>query len=65
MTGQNMPRQVQPWEDFLASAADPFEQYGKPPPMPRGENQRPQFTKGVMESIRDLFSKDVTEQELQ
>ena len=65
MTGQNMPRQVQPWEDFLASAADPFEQYAKPPPMPRGENQRPQFTKGVMESIRDLFSKDVTEQELQ
>jgi HEAT repeat protein len=65
MTGQNMPRQVQPWEDFLASAADPFEQYGKPPPLPRGENQRPQFTKGVMESIRDLFSTDVTEQELQ
>jgi hypothetical protein len=65
MTGQNMPREAQPWEDFFASAEKPFDQYGRPPAMPKGENQRPQFTKGPMEFIRDLFAKDVREAELQ
>jgi len=64
MTGQNMPRQAQPWDDFLASAENPFEQYGRPPPMPKGANQRPQFTKGPAEFIRDLFARDVREEEL-
>jgi len=64
MTGQNMPRKADAWNDFLASSQDPFEQYAKPPPMPKGENQRPQFTRGPAEFIRDLFTQDVNEAEL-
>jgi HEAT repeat protein len=65
MTGQNLPRQVQPWDDFLASTQEPFAVYGNPPPMPKGENQRPHFTKGPKDFIRGLFAKDVREAELE
>jgi HEAT repeat protein len=65
MTGQNMPRKAQPWEDFLRLADDPFLAYGKPPPMPKGENQRPTFTKGPLDAIQGLFAKDPREAELQ
>jgi len=65
MTGQNLPRQAQPWDDFLASTEEPFAAYGQPPPMPKGENQRPHFTKGPMDFIKGLFAKDVREAELQ
>jgi hypothetical protein len=64
MTGQNMPRKAQAWGDFLASSENPFELFGKPPPMPKGENQRPQFTRGPAEFIRDLFKADAQEEEL-
>jgi HEAT repeat protein len=64
MTGQNMPRKADVWTDFLAGAENPFEQYGKPPPMPKGENQRPSFIRGPAELIRDLFTPDVNEAEL-
>ena len=65
MTGQNLPRQVQPWNDFLASTREPFAAYGHPPPIPRGENQRPRWTKGPMDFIKGLFAKDVREAELE
>ena len=65
MTGQNLPRQGRPWDDFLASTQEPFAAYGQPPPMPKGENQRPHFTKGPMDFIKGLFAKDVREAELQ
>ena len=64
MTGQDLPRQTTPWAEFLASGDDPFTGYGKPPPLPRGENQRPQFTRGPRELIRDMFKPDVREGEL-
>ena len=64
MTGQNMPRKADAWNDFLAGSEDPLDQYGKPPPMPKGENQRPQFIRGPAEFIRDLFAPDVNEAEL-
>jgi len=64
MTGQNMPRKGEAWQDFFTNAGDPFASYGKPPPMPKGENQRPQFTRGPGEFIRDLFAADVNEAEL-
>lgn len=65
MTGQNLPRQAQAWDDFLASTEEPFAIYGQPPPMPKGVNQRPHFTKGPKDFIRGLFAKDVRESELQ
>jgi hypothetical protein len=64
MTGQNLPRQRQAWADFLVSADDPFVLYGKPPPPPRGANQRPTFTKGPGQFIKNLFEKDVHEAEM-
>ncbi|MCX5654748.1 MAG: HEAT repeat domain-containing protein [Planctomycetota bacterium] len=64
MTGQNMPRKGEAWQDFFVNAGDPFALYGKPPAMPKGENQRPQFTRGPGEFIRDLFAADVNEAEL-
>lgn len=64
MTGQNMPRKAEAWGDFLANSENPFELYGKPPAMPKGANQRPQFTKGPAEFIRDLFKTDPQEAEL-
>jgi hypothetical protein len=65
MTGQDLPRQVRPWGDFLASATDPFQSYGKPPPVPAGQNQRPRFTKGPLDFIKGLFAKDVNQAELE
>ena len=65
MTGQNIPRMAQPWEDFFVASEHPFEAYGKPPPMPEGQNQRPKFRKGPLEFIQGLFAKDVREQELE
>ncbi|MBM4018497.1 MAG: HEAT repeat domain-containing protein [Planctomycetes bacterium] len=65
MTGQDLPRQARPWEELLAQADNPFLGYGRPPPMPKGENQRPQFTKGPAEFIRGLFARDVREAELE
>jgi HEAT repeat protein len=64
MTGQNLPREVQAWAEFMVSADDPFTLYGKPPPMPRGVNQRPTFTKGPAQFIRNLFAKDVLDAEM-
>jgi len=64
MTGQNMPRKADAWQGFLAATEDPFALYGKMPPMPKGENQRPQFTRGPAEFIRDLFKQDPQEAEL-
>ena len=64
MTGQDLPRLAQPWNEFLASADDPFALYGKPLPPPRGTNQRPTFTRGPRELIRDMLKPDVREGEL-
>ena len=64
MTGQSMPRKAEAWQGFLAAAEDPFALYGKAPPMPKGENQRPQFTRGPAEFLRDLFKQDPQEAEL-
>ena len=64
MTGQDLPRQAQPWTEFLASADDPFTRYGKPPPLPKAASQRPQFTRGPRELIRDMLKPDVREAEL-
>jgi HEAT repeat protein len=65
MTGHDLPREAKPWEEFLADAADPFASYGKPPPMPKGQNQRGTFTKGPVDFIRGLFAKDPNEAELE
>lgn len=65
MTGQGLPRQVEPWKEFLATVDDPFVLYGKPPLMTKGMNQRPQFTKGPAQFIRDLFKKDPRQAELE
>jgi HEAT repeat protein len=64
MTGQNMPRKAEAWSDFLTNAENPFDMYGRMPPMPKGENQRPQFIRGPAEFVRDLFSTSVHEAEL-
>ncbi|MCX5685245.1 MAG: HEAT repeat domain-containing protein, partial [Planctomycetota bacterium] len=64
MTGQNMPRKADAWGDFLTNSENPFELYAKPPAMPKGTNQRPQFTRGPAELIRDLFKPDPQEAEL-
>jgi hypothetical protein len=64
MTGQALPREALPWGEFMTSADDPFMYYGKPPPLPRGPNQRPHFTKGPREFIWNLFKKDVRDAEL-
>lgn len=65
MTGQDLPRQRQPWADFLVSTAEPFALYGKPPPLPKGVSQRPQFKKGARDFFKDMFRKDVREAELE
>jgi len=65
MTGQDLPRASEPWTQFLASAEDPFADYGHPPKMPKGENQRPHFTRGVTDFVRSLFEKDPLEEELE
>jgi len=65
MTGQDLPRESAPWNAFLASAEDPFADYGHPPSMPKGESQRPHFTRGIGEFVKGLFEKDPMEAELE
>ncbi|MBL7139775.1 MAG: HEAT repeat domain-containing protein [Planctomycetes bacterium] len=65
MTGQNLPREAAPWTDFLASAADPFADYGHAPRLPRGVSQRPRFTSGIGDFFHGLFAKDPLEAELE
>jgi len=65
MTGQNLPRDDQAWGEYLQSADNPFVGYARPPAMPKGQNQRPQFTRGPLDFIKGLFAKDVQEAELQ
>ena len=65
MTGQDLPRSPAPWEAYLASADDPFVLHGRPPSLPKGENQRPAITKGVRHFVGSLFEKDVREGELE
>lgn len=65
MTGQDLPRQIAAWDAYLASAEDPFARHGRPPPLPKGESQRPTFTKGIGDFFKDLFEKDVHESELE
>jgi len=65
MTGQDLPRESQPWTEFLASGEDPSAAYGKAPTMPKGQNQRPHFTRGIGSFLKGLFAKDVREAELE
>jgi len=65
MTGQDLPRDAQAWTEFLASAEQPFARFGKAPSLPKGENRRPHLTKGVGQFVRDLFTKDPLEAELE
>ena len=65
MTGQDLPRDGQAWTAYLASAEQPFARYGKAPPLPKGESQRPHLTKGLGEFFRGLFKKDPLEAELE
>ena len=65
MTGQNLPRDAAPWEEFLASADAPFARHGRPPGLPKGESQRPAITKGVRHFVGSLFEQDVREGELE
>jgi len=64
MTGQDLPREPAAWDAFLASAEDPFARHGRPPPLPKGQSQRPAITKGVGDFFKGLFEKDVRESEL-
>jgi hypothetical protein len=64
MTGQNLPREPAAWDAFLASAEDPFARHGRPPPLPKGQSQRPTITKGFGDFFKGLFEKDVRESEL-
>jgi len=65
MTGQDLPRQREPWTAFLASAEDPFARYGRAPKLPGGESQRPHFRQGVTDFVQSLFEKDPLEAELE
>ena len=65
MTGQDLPRETKAWTEYLASAENPFERYGKPPAMPKGASQRSQFTKGIGDFFGGLFEKDPLEAELE
>ena len=65
LTGQDLPREPAAWDAFLASAEDPFARHGRPPPLPKGESQRPTITKGFGDFFRGLFEKDVRESELE
>lgn len=64
MTGQDLPRKTDPWTEFLASADDPFADYGRGPDLPCPESQRPHFTQGVTDFMRGLFEKDPLQEEL-
>jgi len=65
MTGQNLPREAAAWKQFLAGAENPFAAYGRPPPMPQGENQRPVLKRGLSDFFSGLFAKDVRQAELE
>jgi hypothetical protein len=65
MTGQNLPREAAPWKDYLAAAENPFVAYGKAPPIPPGDNQRPVLTKGLGDFLNGLFQKDIRQAELE
>ena len=65
MTGQDLPREPAAWDAYLASAEDPFARHSRPPPLPKGESQRPRITKGVGDFFKGLFEKDVRESELE
>ena len=65
MTGQDLPREPEPWHQFLASAEAPFADYGDAPKMPEGESQRPHFRRGLPDFVRSLFEKDPLEEELE
>jgi len=65
MTGQDLPREPAAWDAFLKSAEDPFARHGRPPPLPKGQSQRPRITKGVGDFFKGLFEKDVRESELE
>ena len=64
MTGQDLPREPEPWEAFLASSDAPFARHGHAPALPKGESQRPHFTKGIGDFFADFFKRDVREAEL-
>jgi HEAT repeat protein len=64
MTGQDLPRETAPWKEYLATAEAPFDRYGHPPPMPKGEDQRPFIREGLGDAFRRAFEKDVHEEEL-
>jgi len=64
MTGQSLPMEAEAWRAWLAAAEEPLAHYGKAPPMPKGESQRPQLTQGVGGFIEGLFKRDVREAEL-
>lgn len=64
MTGQDLPRAVAPWREFLASSAKPFRRYGHAPALPQGKSQRPHMTQGVGDFVKDLFKEDSGEAEL-
>ncbi len=65
MTGQDLPRETEAWDQFLASAEDPFADYGDPPPVPEAPSQRPHFTRGITDFVKSLFEKDPLEEELE
>jgi hypothetical protein len=65
MTGQDLPRDTEAWDQYLASAEDPFADYGDPPPLPKGESQRPHFTRGITDFVKSLFEKDPLAEELE
>ncbi len=65
MTGQDLPREQQAWNDYLASAEQPFARYGKAPGLPKGKSQRPHLTKGLGAFFGGLFKKDPLEAELE
>jgi hypothetical protein len=65
MTGQDLPCQGEPWTTYLAAAENPLAGYGKPPAMPKGASQRPQFTQGIGQFVGGLFKRDVHEVELE
>ena len=65
MTGQSLPCQADLWTAYLAENENAFAGYGKPPAMPKGASQRPEFTQDLGGFINGLFGTDPGEAELQ
>lgn len=65
MTGKDLPRDSQTWNQFLASSESPLAGYAKPSPLPKGASQRPWFIKGIRDFFNGLLAKDVREAELE